>query len=96
MVPGNYEVCITIQELNRTYCFEVRIIESQPISLRVLGSENGRFSFNVDWGTAPFSVFLNNELLEVFNINEFALDINGSGKITVKQQKIVKGSLKQP
>jgi len=48
MVPGNYEVCITIQELNRTYCFEVRIIESQPISLRVLGSENGRFSFNVD------------------------------------------------
>jgi len=94
MVPGNYEVCITIQELNRTYCFEVRIIESQPISLRVLGSENGRFSFNVDWGTAPFSVFLNNELLEVFNINEFALDINGSGKITVKTAKDCEGEFK--
>jgi hypothetical protein len=92
--PGNYEVCVTVQELSITHCFEVEIIESQPISLRVSENQNGRFSFNVDAGTAPFSVFLNNDLLEVFNENDFALEIKGSGKITVKTAKECEGEFK--
>ena len=92
--PGNYEVCITVVELSLTYCYEVIIAASLPISLRISGNEAGRYSFNVDAGTAPFSVFLNNDLLEVFNTNDFTLDINESGKITIKTAKDCEGEYK--
>lgn len=94
--PGFYKVCVTVQELNTTHCFEVEIIESNPISLR-MNEDNlieNNYNFNVDKGTAPFSIFVNNNLLGVFNSNDFTVAIPESGKISVKTAKDCEGKFR--
>lgn len=91
-LPGNYEVCIFTQELNITNCFEVTIEESQPISLKLSAEKSSNtYSFNIEEGTAPFSVYLNNELLGVSSNKEFDLEITGTGKLEVKTAKDCEG-----
>ena len=93
--PGIYEVCVETVQLSYTQCFEVEIIESQPISLKASASKTSKkYSFNIDEGTAPFSVFLNNKLLRVSNEKSFEIELKEGGKLEVKTAKDCEGVFK--
>lgn len=93
--PGDYEVCVLISEINYKQCFEVAIDESQPIALKVASNNaNNNYSFSVDSGTAPYEVYLNEELIIVSDNKEFDVEIKGSGKLEVKTAKECEGLFK--
>ncbi|TXD65404.1 T9SS type A sorting domain-containing protein [Polaribacter glomeratus] len=95
LAPGDYQVCILINELNYTQCFEVVIKKSQPISLKLANKKfSTTYSFSVDSGTAPYNVYLNEELILVSDSKEFDLEIKGSGKLEVKTAKECEGLFK--
>ncbi|SDR69323.1 Metallo-peptidase family M12B Reprolysin-like [Polaribacter sp. KT25b] len=95
LVPGDYEVCILVSEINFKQCFEVSIEESQPVSLKVASkTANNNYSFSINSGTAPYEVYLNEELISVSNDKEFDVEIKESGKLEVKTAKECEGLFK--
>jgi len=92
LVPGVYSVCIKIEELDETQCFEVTIIEATPISLKLTSQKQSSvFSFAIDTGTPPFEVFLNDELIGITSQKEFDFDILKRGVLKVKTAKECEG-----
>jgi hypothetical protein len=94
LAPGDYEICFFIEELNYTQCFEVSIGASEQIALKVASKKSNTYSFNINSGTAPYKVYLNEELLSVSDNKEFELEIFGSGKLEVKTAKDCEGFYK--
>jgi hypothetical protein len=93
--PGLYEVCVETIQLSYTQCFEVEIVESQPISLKAnAGKNSNTYSFNIERGTAPFSVFLNNKLLRTSTEKSFELELDQGGILKVKSAKDCEGVFK--
>ncbi|KGL58819.1 zinc-dependent metalloprotease family protein [Polaribacter sp. Hel1_85] len=92
--PGDYEVCITAQEINQTQCFEVVIEESEEIALKVAERSAGNYSFNISSGTAPYKVFLNEKLVYVSEENIFEVVLEENGNLEVKTVKDCEGSFK--
>ena len=93
--PGVYQVCVETVQLNTTQCFEVEILASQPIALRTTVNRSARkYTFNIDAGTAPYSVFLNDRLLETFNENSFEIALTEGGTLEVKTAKDCEGAYK--
>ncbi len=91
LAPGDYEVCLFIEELNYDKCFDVSIIESLEISLVIESKESNIYSFNVDKGSAPFKVYLNEDLLSTSDSNEFDVEVSGSGQLRVETSKDCEG-----
>jgi hypothetical protein len=93
--PGMYEVCVETVQLGYTQCFEVEIVASQPISLKATASKNSnKYSFNIDKGTAPFSLFLNDKLIRRTHEKSFEIILNQGGKLEVKTAKDCEGVFK--
>jgi hypothetical protein len=94
LAPGDYEVCFLIEELNYTQCFELNIVSSEQIALKLASKQSNTYSFNIESGTAPFKVYFNEELLSVSDTREFELEIFGNGKLEVKTAKDCEGVYK--
>ena len=93
--PGIYEVCVETVQEDFTQCYEVEIVESQPISLKASASKTSKiYSFTIDEGTAPFSVFLNNKLLRTSSEKSFDVELNQGGVLEVKTAKDCEGVFK--
>ena len=84
LVPGDYQICITANEINVTNCYEVTIDSAEQIALKVSQKQKNEYSFKIEKGTAPFEVYLNEELIRVSNNKNFDLNIEGSGVLLVK------------
>lgn len=91
LVPGNYEVCITANELSVTSCYEVTINSAEQISLKVATKQKNAYSFNIEKGTAPFEVYLNEELIGISSNPIFDMEIIGNGILLVKTAKNCEG-----
>ena len=95
LAPGNYEVCITANELSTTNCYEVVITSAEQIALKVATKQkSNQYSFKIDKGTAPFEVYLNEELIGISSNSIFDMEIIGSGKLEVKTAKDCEGFYK--
>ncbi len=71
--PGIYNVCIAITEENYEQCFVVTIEEGVTISGKAT-VESGKASIEIEQGTAPYTVLVNNEFaLETFSPS-FSID----------------------
>ncbi|WP_299666278.1 reprolysin-like metallopeptidase [uncultured Polaribacter sp.] len=93
--PGMYEVCVETVQLNFTQCFEVEIIASQPIALKAIANKSKKtYAFNIEKGTAPYSVYLNNNLLRTTNENIFEIEVRETGKLEIKTAKDCEGVYK--
>ncbi|AUC21125.1 hypothetical protein BTO15_02890 [Polaribacter sejongensis] len=93
--PGIYEVCVETVQQDFRQCYEVEIVESQPISLKASASKTSKiYSFAIDEGTAPFSVFLNNKLLRTSSEKSFDIELNEGGLLEVKTAKDCEGVFK--
>lgn len=91
LAPGDYEICITANELSITNCYEVTISTAEQISLKVATKQKEEYSFTIEKGTAPYKVYLNDELVGVSNESVFDMEIKGSGKLEVKTDKECEG-----
>jgi hypothetical protein len=92
LAPGTYMVCVKIEELDETQCFEVNIIEAAPISLKVTAEkESNNFSFKIDEGTPPFEVYINETLVGITSQQEFNFEIFERGVLKVKTAKDCEG-----
>jgi hypothetical protein len=90
--PGVYEVCIVVKESNLEDCFEVIVVGSQPISLKVVPKKNSKnYVVNMAKGTAPFSVFINDKLLQISSEMNFEFEIPTGGKLEIKTAKECEG-----
>lgn len=67
---------------------------SEQVALKVASKQSNTYSFNIESGTAPFKVYLNEELLSVSDTKEFELEIFGNGKLEVKTAKDCEGVYK--
>jgi hypothetical protein len=92
LAPGVYEICILVAESDQQDCFEVVIEGSQPISLKVASDKTaGKYTFNIDSGTAPFSVYLNHKLLHRSSETDFEIELQEGGTLEVKTAKECEG-----
>ncbi|SNR54196.1 reprolysin-like metallopeptidase [Lutibacter flavus] len=56
--PNSYDICITISGEDYEQCFQVEIAEGITISGKA-NNDSGKISVNIEQGTAPYSIFVN-------------------------------------
>lgn len=71
--PGNYTICISVTGEAYKQCFNVKIDAGTTVSAKTSVSSKSIY-FNVENGTPPFKVFVNNN--EVLHTNEFDISIS--------------------
>ena len=92
LAPGDYEVCVEINDKNHKQCFEITITEANTISLRLAKNNQSKdYTINVNSGTAPYNVFLNGDLVNTFNKSTFNVSVQGKGLIEVTTAKACEG-----
>ena len=93
--PADYVVCIEVTDRSYKQCFEIKIAESNPVSLRVAKNEQSRdYTFSVNSGTAPYNVYLNGNLIDTFNNSTFNVKVEQRGVLEVKTAKSCEGVFK--
>ena len=90
--PATYELCISVEGENLEQCFSFEIAEGFKFS----GKSNvsgKKASIEIEQGTAPFKVFINdNEVLETL-FNNFEIDVNHGDLLVVKTAIACEGKL---
>ncbi len=89
--PGNYEFCISVPAEDYTQCFTIEVIEGTTTSGRSSQS-SGRISITIDKGTAPFKVFVNNEIVLQSHSNTFDVTVGHGDFVEVKTDKDCEGT----
>lgn len=93
--PATYEVCVVVDGRNYKQCFELNILKANPVSLKIAkNSQSKNYTVHVNSGTAPYSVYLNGNLLNSFDSSTFDLNFKGSGMLEVKTSKPCEGAFK--
>jgi ELWxxDGT repeat protein len=89
--PGIYEFCISVSSDVYKQCYNIELIEGVIISGRST-VESGRVSINIDKGTAPYYVFVNDKLvLQTFSTS-FSIAVQHGDSLEVKTDKDCEGS----
>ena len=90
--PGTYELCITVEGSSESQCFNVEIKEASEISGKA-SFQNKQLNVDVEKGTAPYVVFINNDkVYETYN-KSFALDVKQGDKVLIKSSKECEGEI---
>ncbi|WP_179353216.1 YCF48-related protein [Winogradskyella vidalii] len=91
--PNNYELCVSVPEISYVQCYAIELMESETISGRY-AVDSGVVSIDIDRGSAPYSVFINDQLyIEESLSTSFSLDVNHGDVIEVKTDKACEGSM---
>jgi hypothetical protein len=93
--PGVYELCISINGKPSMQCFNLEIKETAPISSKSSLSKN-KLAINIEEGTAPFSVYVNNEIAFETYAPSFSVDVNQGDVVKVKSNKDCEGEVIKP
>ncbi|WP_111708268.1 T9SS type A sorting domain-containing protein [Lutibacter citreus] len=90
--PGIYELCISVKDFEESQCFNFEINESSEISGKT-SIESKQLSVNMDLGTAPFTVFINNnKQYETYN-QSFVIDVNQGDEVKITSNKDCEGEI---
>ncbi len=97
LAPGTYPVCISINGFaNCEQCFEL-VIEEAPMldgKTTVNGNNTNKQVFvEIETGTAPFTVAINDEVIGEFDTNSFLIDAKNGDKIEVTSSVACEGKL---
>ncbi|RKR13301.1 putative secreted protein (Por secretion system target) [Maribacter vaceletii] len=90
--PGNYNLCISIDGKTESQCFNIEIKEAAEIQGISLLSEH-KFSLNIEKGTAPFSVSINDQVVYETLSNSFSVDVNHGDVVKVKSGVLCEGTI---
>ncbi|WP_305852417.1 endonuclease [Lutibacter sp. A64] len=88
--PGNYTICIEVAGEDYEQCFDVVIEEGTTISGKASVS-SGKVSINISEGTAPFNVFVNDNLILQTLDSSFTINAKYGDSIQVKSSVTCEG-----
>lgn len=88
--PGNYELCISVKETTYEQCFNLTIEEG--VSLLAKSSTQGKvMTVEIESGTGPFTVFVNDVVKFQTDENRIDIPVNGNDKVVVSTSKSCEG-----
>lgn len=90
--PNNYQFCIAVASGSYTQCYNIDLPKSAGITGR-FSSQSGGYSINIDSGTPPFSVSINDELKLVTSSTSAIIDVKHGDFVEVKSNNACEGSL---
>lgn len=88
--PGNYTICIGVEGEDFEQCYDVVIEEGITISGKVALDSN-KASIEIEQGTGPFTVFVNDEIAFETASPVFTVDVKHGDKILVKSNVLCEG-----
>jgi hypothetical protein len=88
--PGKFEICISVEGEEFEQCFSLSINESN-IVLGKISINNNSASVEIDEGTAPYKVFLNNKELFSTMSSKFNVNVNNGDLLEVKSANNCEG-----
>ncbi|WP_010136997.1 right-handed parallel beta-helix repeat-containing protein [Ochrovirga pacifica] len=91
--PKTYTFCITAPELADDSCFEVIVPKSVVVSGSAKVASNGLVEFNVDGGTKPYHVLVNNKEVLQTEASSFVVNANHGDSVNVISDKDCEGEL---
>lgn len=92
--PGVYELCITLNGKTESQCFNVDIKAASQISGKSsLGKS--KISVDIEKGTAPFSVFINNDKVYETYAQSFDVDVIQGDVVKIKSSKDCEGEINE-
>lgn len=92
--PGVYELCISLNGKTESQCFNVDIKEASQISGKSSLGKN-KLSVNIGKGTAPFSIFINNNMVYETYAQSFEVDVNQGDEVKIKSSKDCEGEINE-
>ena len=98
LAPGNYPVCFIVNgEPNCEVCFQLAIEEgivmSGETSVTNANSFNKQVQVNIEKGTPPFTVMINNEIIGEYPTNSFVINAKSGDAIEVSSSLECEGKL---
>ena len=97
LAPGTYPICITVEGYsNCEQCFELVIQEAPVLTGKTtLNTNTGRNEVlvEVDAGTAPYTVLVNNEIIEEYTTNSFYVEVKHGDALEVVSSVVCEGKL---
>ncbi len=97
LAPGIYPVCITVDGFsNCEQCFEVVIDEAESLHGKtslVTGEERTKVYVEINSGTAPYIVTINNEVIQEYTTNSFSVDVEHGDQVEVVSSLECEGKL---
>ncbi len=97
LAPGTYPICITINGFtNCEQCFEVVIDEAENLTGNTsLTTEEGnsKIFVEIDSGTPPYTVVINNEIIKEYTTKSFTVDVAHGDQVEVFSSLDCEGKL---
>jgi hypothetical protein len=90
--PNTYELCLSIKGTPEKQCFGVEIKEALEMTNKS-SLVNKKLSVSIEEGTAPFSVYVNNEIVYQTYAPSFLVDVNQGDVVKVKSSKDCEGEI---
>ncbi|WP_299012086.1 T9SS type A sorting domain-containing protein [uncultured Polaribacter sp.] len=92
--PGDYNICIGILNTSYQHCVTLEVAASSLLSAKTSKKPNSKFlDVEINSGTAPFTVFINNnKVLETSNTN-FSIRANDGDFIEIKSKAVCEGKV---
>ncbi len=89
LVPGTYPLCIAIAGIaDCQKCYEF-VIEEAPVleGKTTIDNINNKMFVDIQSGTAPYTVTINNKVVGEYNTNSFVVDAKNGGVVEVFSSK---------
>lgn len=92
IAPGSYELCISFKEETESQCFTTVIKEAAQIFGKSILSSN-KITMSITAGTAPYTVYINNEVALETNSSLFSVDVVHGDVVKIKSSKDCEGDI---
>ncbi|TBN06851.1 T9SS type A sorting domain-containing protein [Hyunsoonleella flava] len=91
--PGTYDVCIGITNTTYQYCVSLKIEASDLLTGKFVSGKQGAVAVEIETGTAPYKVFVNNkQVLETYDTS-FNIVANDGDVINIESKATCEGKL---
>ncbi len=93
LVPGQYSLCVSLKDSpDEEQCFGIEIVEAEGLTAKTVLKQN-TVAVNINQGTPPFSVFVNDEMVyKTFDFS-FSLQVAQGDTLEIKSDKDCEGKL---
>ena len=94
LLPGNYELCITVDGEDFKQCYNVNIEKGVSLLGKIAVSKKS-VEVSINSGTAPYTVFKNGQELFQTYLRNFSINISDGDIIQVKSKNACQGEMEK-
>lgn len=91
IAPGIYDLCISVKNTDFKSCFTIKIEESNTITAKISNSKSRVSQINIEEGTAPFTVSINDKEVLTTSAQSFKVETISGDIVEVKSNKDCEG-----